>query len=351
MSRPVEASPRTSARAAASPRRTGRLLQRTLAVALGVGLLVWLLRRTGLRDIGEHLGALGWWAPALLAPYALVAWADSRGWRCTLARHDCPAVPLATLYAIRLAGEAINSVTPTAAVGGEPVKAWLLRARGIPAPEAFASVVIAKTALVASQSLFTALGVAALLAWLGRYALAAAWLAILLVAAAGFTALLVWAQGRNPARAVWRGLQRLFPRAAFVARLEAGASELDRRLAHFYRVERGAFVRATAWHLLGWLLGVTEVALIAASIGHPLPWLDALVIEALAQPIRATALVVPGGIGTQEVGGVWLCTLLGMPVAAATTLWLLKRTREIVFDAVGLAYLARAGGREGWRPT
>lgn len=348
----MAASPRIAASPTpVSPSRASRRLRRAVAVAAGAGLLVWLLRQAGLRDIWEHLRTLGWWAPLLLVPYALVAWADARGWRCTLARGDRAGVPVGALYAIRLAGEAVNSVTPTAAVGGEPVKAWLLRAHGIPAPAAFASVVIAKTALVASQGLFTALGVAALLAWLGRYGLAAAWLVILLVAAGGFTVLLVWAQARNPARAVWRGLRRLFPRAAFVARLEAGAGDLDRRLADFYRVERGAFFRATAWHLLGWLLGVTEVALMATTIGHPVAWLDALVIEALAQPIRATAIVVPGGIGTQEVGGVWLCTFLGMPVAAATTLWLLKRAREIVFDVVGLAYLARAGGHRGRRPA
>jgi len=339
----VEASPSTLARAAVAPRPARhRRLQRILAIALGSGLLVWLLVQTGPAAVWAHLRGLGWWAPAILVPYAVVGWADARGWRCTLARTDRAKIPLVSLYAIRLAGEAVNSVTPAAAVGGEPVKAWLLRGHGIPGPEALASVIIAKTALVASQSVFTALGVAAVLGWAGYPALAAIWLVILVTAASVFTAVLVWVQGRSPARAVWRGLGRLFPRAAFVARLEHSARDIDHRLAEFYRIERGAFLRAAAWHMLGWLLGVVEVALIASLIGHPIPWLEALVIEALAQPIRATAIVVPGGLGTQEVGGVWLCTFLGMPAAAATTLWLLKRAREAVFDGIGLLYLARA---------
>lgn len=308
---------------------------------------MWLLLQAGPGAVWAHLRSLGWWAPAILLPYAAVGWADARGWRCTLARPDRRKIRLASLYAIRLAGEAVNSVTPTAAVGGEPVKAWLLRAHGIPGPEALASVIIAKTALIASQSMFTALGVAAVLVWVGYPGLAAIWLAILVVAAAVFTAVLVWVQGRNPARAVWRGLGRLFPRAAFVARLEHGARDIDRRLAEFYRIERGAFLRAAAWHMLGWLLGVGEVALMASLIGHPIAWLEALAIEALAQPIRATAIVVPGALGTQEVGGVWLCTFLGMPTAAATTLWLLKRARETIFDGIGLLYLAGASAPRG----
>ena len=36
-----------------------------------------------------------------------------------------------------------------------------------------------------------------------------------------------------------------------------------------------------------------------------------------------------------------LCRFLGVPEPAAVTLWLLKRARELAFDSVGLAYLAR----------
>lgn len=327
---------------AAGRRAEKRRLQSAIAVAVGLALIGWLLHEAGLGAVLERLQALGWRAPLVLLPYAVIAWCDAVGWRCALSREHRHRVPLSGLYAVRLSGEAVNSVTPTAAVGGEPVKAWMLRSWGIPPPEALASVVIAKTALIASQSLFTAIGVAALLVWLGHERLAGAWLVVLTAAAVAFTAALVAMQRRSPARAVWRGLRRFFPRAAFVARLETGATDLDRRLAEFYHVERGAFLRGSVWHFAGWMLGVVEVQLMATLIGHPIPWWDALVIETMAQPIRATSIIVPGGLGTQEVGGVWLCTYLGMPEAAAVTLWLLKRARELVFDGYGLVYLARS---------
>ena len=91
-------------------------------------------------------------------------------------------------------------------------------------------------------------------------------------------------------------------------------------------------------------MGVTEVALIMYLIGAPIPWIDALIIEALSQPIRAAAVVIPGGLGTQEWGGVALCRLLGMAEDEAATLWLLKRGRELVLDGVGLLYLLRRSG-------
>jgi hypothetical protein len=55
-------------------------------------------------------------------------------------------------------------------------------------------------------------------------------------------------------------------------------------------------------------------------------------------------VIIPGGLGTQEWGGVALCSFLGMSEYDAATLWLLKRGRELVFDGVGLAYLVRRSG-------
>jgi hypothetical protein len=93
------------------------------------------------------------------------------------------------------------------------------------------------------------------------------------------------------------------------------------------------------------------VVVMVELIGGSVSWLDAFIIETLSQPIRATAILVPAGIGTQELGGVWLCTFLGMSEADAVTLWLLKRARELVFDGVGVAYLAQRGGRHALQPT
>jgi uncharacterized membrane protein YbhN (UPF0104 family) len=173
----------------------------------------------------------------------------------------------------------------------------------------------------------------------------ALWIAALVVVCALFTALLVWLQRRGPISAVWRGLRRLAPRSARIARLEATAEAIDARLAHYYRIERRAFVQATLWHFAAWLLGIWEVLLIMDLLDVPITLLDALIIEALAQPIRAVAVIVPGGLGLQEVGGVALASFLGVPEAAAVALWLVKRAREILFDVVGLVFLTqRAAG-------
>ncbi len=316
-----------------------------VALAVGAAILALLLYYSDLGPIEDHMGALGWISPLVLLPYLVVNIFDTLGWRCTLPPPAARRVPFVSLYLIRMAGEALNSLTVV--VGGEPVKAHLLRVHGVSGSDGLASVVIAKTALTVSQIIFVLLGVAALFDRIEQRAVGTLWLVLLVVVAAGFIMLMVRMQRRGPTVTVWGWLRRVAPRAAFVARLESRAQAIDVRLAEFYRIEGRAFRRATGFHLIGWLLGVVEVWAIMALIGEPIPWRDALIIEALAQVVRATALIIPGGLGTQEVGGVALCTFLGMAEPVALTLWLLRRGRELVFDGVGLLYLMRRAAVPG----
>jgi uncharacterized protein (TIRG00374 family) len=336
---PAEEPPSPGPAPPSSRRRTW--LRLVVSAAVGALLLGLLLASTDIDAVHELMGDLGPWSPLVLLPYALIAWADTLGWRCTFPPAVAVGLPFARLYLARMAGEGINSVTPTAAVGGEPVKLYLLRGLRLSPSDGVASLVIAKTALTVTQSLFVVLGIAAFLARQGLARLEVIALGGLLVLTAGFAVGLVRLQRRGPALTLWRWLHRVLPRARFVGRLRHAAASIDERLADFYRIEKGAFLRASGWHMLGWLLGVWEVKLMMWVIGAPITWGDALIIEAIAQPIRATAIVIPGGLGTQEIGGVAFCTYLGIAEPVAVTLWLLKRARELVFDGLGLLYLGR----------
>jgi len=342
----VEPARRDDAQEPAPPADTqppsgGSTIRTAITVVVGIVLLVWLMYHAGFDELHEQFDKIGFLAPLVLLPYIGVAIVDAIAWKHALPPDAQARVPFRTLVFARMAGEAVNSVTPTATIGGEPLKAQLLRADGVAMSDGLASVVVGKTTLTIAQSLFTALGFAALLLWLGRPGLAAFWLVVLLGVLVGFTYGLMHVQQRNPVTTLWRWATRVFPRVRRFQRLEAGSRAIDERLQDYYQDERGGFVRATAWNFAGWIFGVIEVQLMCTLIDHPIPWLEAFVIEAVAQPIRAVAIIVPGGLGIQEWGGVEFCTFLGMPEPVAATLWLLKRGREIVFDIVGLVYLGK----------
>ena len=110
-----------------------------------------------------------------------------------------PRPRLPALFMCKLAGEAVNQLTPLANLGGEPLKAFLLR-RQSPVSRGLASVVVNKAAQVFTGLLFTAVGLSmVLLYWELPLALPAPVRAGLGLLAAG-AVLLLWLGYRSQRR-------------------------------------------------------------------------------------------------------------------------------------------------------
>src|SRR5215510_886346 len=91
----------------------------------GIALLGWMVGRVGIRDLLASFQIVGFW----LVPYFLLEiipdLLHTAGWAACFQRPQ-RRLRLWQLYGIRLAGSAINQVTPTATIGGEVVKVLLL---------------------------------------------------------------------------------------------------------------------------------------------------------------------------------------------------------------------------------
>jgi hypothetical protein len=263
-----------------------------------------------------------------MVPQILVSVLDGAGWR-----YAFPGTTprLAPLVAGRLAGEAVNATTPTATMGGEPVKAWLVTRLGVPLDEGIASVLIAKTALVVSQLAFLVLGLGLGVWWrqLGPG---------LLLLMVGLTAyavvsvgILIWAQARGLLGAGRR----------ILAWLGVAAGDrlvrLDAHLRGFYRGRRDRLGLTLLFHLLGWLAGVIEVWWGLALLGQPVDLPTAVVIEAFVSGVRSASFVIPASLGAQEGGLVAISLACGLPGETGLTFGLIRRLREAVWAAAGYA--------------
>src|SRR5581483_264179 len=326
-----------------SGRHRRRLLVNIFAGLVGVGLLGFLVWEVGVRELLVYVRRIGWSAPLLL-PSIVVALCDAKGWACTLpATASLPHIPLWRWSLARLAGEAVNNLTPTANLGGEPVKVYMLRAHGLPTEAGLASVVVAKTALTVSQIVFILLGIPFFLHRLGWIQQGWWILGPLLLLAYGFTLLLIRWQRRGLMSTLMRLFRRLFPRWQRLARWEERATAIDAHLLHFYNGNTRGFVASTCYHFGGWLCGAIELLVFLVLMGVPAAPTDALIIETMIQPLTVAALVIPGALGIQEAGGVFLCRLLGIDEGAGLTLMALRRARETIYNGIGLAALMQMG--------
>lgn len=266
-------------------------------------------------------------------PAVLVNAADALGWRFAFLRDG---VPFRTLLAVRVAGEAFNMATPTATLGGEAVKSWLLRGR-LPLADTVPSLIVAKTTITIGQGLLLVLGVA-----LARATVAAnstllpamQWLVVVEAFALGAFALL-------QTRGLFGRGGRLLERLGLPAGLAGDAlGRADDALARFYREHPGRLVLSIGFHFAGWLLGALETWLILTFLGVEVSLVTATVIEAFGMAIRVATFLIPGNLGALEGGYVAIFAALGLGATAGVTFSLVRRMREVVWIATGLVVFA-----------
>jgi putative membrane protein len=306
---------------------------RVCLLLLGVGFLAVLVAENDPAATFAALQRVGWrLVIVVLFPVVPVMLLDTLGWRYAF-RVD--RVPFWTLVYVRVAGEAINLVTPTAALGGEAVKTWLLRDRA-PVDETVASVVVAKTTITIAQGLFLLVGI--VVAWMvglpGGWLPGMLWLLGIEVVALG---LFVVAQTRGMFGWTARLLARLPLRSS---RLADALGRIDDRVATFYVREPRRLFLSIAFHFAAWVLGTVEAWLILHFLEVDVSLAVATVIEAFANAIRVATFLVPANVGVLEGGYVAMFRPLGLASSLAIAFGLVRRVREVVWITIGLVIVA-----------
>ena len=304
---------------------------RVVLFLLGVGGLAFLVVRIGPDAIAAAFAELRWWQFILVClPYGVIMIVDTLGWRYAFARDTAP---FHRLLGARLAGDAVNVVTAMASVGGEAVKAWLIR-RDVSYEESVPAVVIAKTTITVAQALFLLVGIVVAWAALPMDSVVVRsmlWLLVIEVLAVGgfFLVQVVGLVGRGGKLLAALGV---VDDAAYAARL-------DRALREFYSRDRRRLLLSVGFHLGGWLLGGLETYLMLVVLGVPVPVLTAIVIEAFGSAVRFATFLVPASIGASEGANAAAFAALGFTSSAGLAFSLVRRGRQVVWIAIGLLTL------------
>lgn len=318
-----------------------RSLLRLLVLGAGLALFASFVYRAGLEDIWEAVSRLGWLAPVVLAPYALVYGADTLGWAFAFGSRHRHGLGFRRLYRIRWCGEAVNNILPSATVGGEAVKVYLLHKHGVAAGDAAAAVIVGRTAQTLAQVAFIALGAGAFLGVAEDTSGLRVGTAIVLVASAAAVAALFWLQTHGMFTTLLRLLDALPWRLPGVGAQRERLHRVDRRVVEFYRYDRRHFLMSASSYLGGWLLDTLDILVVALLLGQPVGWWQALAIEAFVGVAKLMGFLVPGTLGIQESSIAVMCRLAGLPEAFGLAYAIIRRGRDVTFAAAGwlLLYL------------
>lgn len=314
---------------------------RPLLLLAGVAFIAYLVYETGPSTVWDSMRTLSWRLLVVVCfPYAVTTTLDTLAWRCAFRDR---AAPFATLWGARLAGEAVNATTPTASVGGEPVKAYLVR-RSVPLQEALASVIVDKTTIVVGQGLFLALGLAAATSVMEVSSPVMTAMLVLLglevAAVGGF----IFVQTQGAAGGGGRLLERfgLGPGARGQERLDG----LDQALVTLYRRHRPRLLAAVLFHFLAWTIGSLEIFLVLRFLGLPVSLPTAVAIESFGTAVKFASFMIPASVGALEGGNVAIFAAFGLGGAAGLSYTLIRRLREAVWIVVGLVAMAMLSARQ-----
>ena len=305
----------------------------------GAALLVVLLWRLGPSEILDAFGQVGWYfVLALLLGAAHQATRAVALRACVVRRH---VLRYRDVLAIRLSGEAIQSLTLTGPVLAEPTKAWLLETRGLTLKEGFAATI---TEYLIYTFVTAVMSITGLLYLIVKFdpsptvrsiaiSMVSLCVVFLLVSAVaiGRRYYLIGTIIAALARiGILRG--RLTPDMTWI-------NQMEDLLLMVFRDSPAQFARVALLETAAQGLLVLELFLLLHALHVSASGWLAFVIEASLKFFEFAFLFVPLQLGVSEGSYALLFGVMGLPLAAGFALAFLRRARSLMIATVGLGTL------------
>jgi 1L-myo-inositol 1-phosphate cytidylyltransferase len=324
--------------ATAKAPRTSWKKARFLFSGAGLLLLIYLLSKIGTRAVLVHVAQFGPWFLVIIALSLGWLFAGACAWHLIQSAYFRP-VPLLRLFRVKIISDSLNTLIPSANVGGDAVRAFLIR-KHAPLTEGIPGILVDKTVeysiglfFIMTGFLFSLLFVE-LPSWMN--AAAAACLGGTLL---GIVVLVIfqlkgifWTLGR---------IGKVVPRVRrYVAKREGAIRDLDRNLHLIYRHPNPRTLLAAALHYLARVMGAAEIFIILRVLGSQITFIQSIFTATGVTIINTAFFVVPGHVGVMESAHVVILRSLGFSAALGLSLGVIRRIRKLATVALGLGLFA-----------
>lgn len=311
-------------------------------IYLGIGLVllvpvVWAFDFEAALGLVGQIGILSFLA--VMAVVLFLQLLEALTWQLTIpSLRMTHLLSAARIWMVRMVGEAFNRVIPAGSLGGEPLKAVLLKRNcAVGYREGLASLYTIRMVDLAGQLVFVLGGsVAILLAdsiapsykigiGLGVLVLCAMLASLALLPHSWLSARIKWFLRRRSWGA--RAIEAL-----------SHIEDIEDRVVRFRRRHPRRFWVALALSVTHWTLGSFEVYLTFWVLGHPISIAEAVMIEAVLQLVRTVTFFIPGNLGSQEGAYVLFgVALTGTAASVGLGAAIVRRLRELILLLLGFA--------------
>jgi len=312
-----------------------QLSLRFFAAVLGLGLLSYLVFRTGPGIVWRHLQAVGWGFVLVILLGGLSQLAKTCAWRQAFT-CDIRGLSWSRSFVAQLISDGIGQFGVAGKVAGEGARISLL-GRAVPLSNALSAGAIDGALHTFSAVLVTVLGISAIL-MIGpvsvRWRVYAALLIAVLVSVVILAAVAVrnrWQLVGHATRAIGR-LPRLH---TWVGDKQPIIDSAEDNLLSFRDEAPAAFWATLIFNLLWHMLAALEVYIILRFTGAGFTVRSAFIVEGLTKVINLVGALNPGNFGTYEGGSMLIAKMFGVASTTGLTLALCRRARTVFWAGVG----------------
>lgn len=315
-----------------------RYLFKILFILLGLGIAFLLARKMGFDTIVENFRVLSWRALPILALGAVWYFLYTLAWDQFLRRLK-GSISLFELFRAKLAGEAVNTVTPASFLGGDPVRIYILK-KHFPVTEGAASVVVDRTLHTMAVLLLIYIGIIAAFWKLPFLPLNMRYgLPIILIISSVFMAFVYSHQRRGLFTFLMYLLRKLHIKKSFSAMSLEKFQQLDGYIADFHLRSPKGFWIALLLHFSGRMLGVVEIYVVGKIFYPEFTFYAALLLGAISPLVNFIFAFIPGALGVMEGAYSGILYLLKMPPEIGLSIQIYRRVRALFWIMIGFIAL------------
>jgi len=312
-----------------------QLSLRFVAALLGLGLLGYLVFRTGPGVVWKQLEAVGWGLALIIILGGFSQFIKTCAWRQAFT-CDISGLSWSRSFVAQLVSDALGQFGVAGKVLGEGMRISLLGST-VPVSSGLSAGAIDGGLHTFSAVVVTVLGIVATL-MLAPVSVRWRVYAVLLIA--GLTSVVIlaavalahrWPLMGNAIRVIGR-----FPRLhTWVSSKEPIIDSAEHNLLFFHSEAPAAFWATLIFNLLWHMLAVLEVYIILRFMGTGFTIGGAFIVEGLTKVINLVGALNPGNFGTYEGGSMLIAKMFGVTSTTGLTLALCRRARTVFWSGVG----------------
>ncbi|MCP4217559.1 MAG: flippase-like domain-containing protein [bacterium] len=315
---------------------------------VGVLIFAFLIYKIGLFEIWENVKKLTLTNFLILMGLRLLYWTiRTINWKVILDEYG-EKLSLFHLFTARIGSHAISQLTPSAQVGGEAARIFMINSSS--KKISLASVVVDKTIEFLTVIAFTIIGVTIAIT---RLALPVKLKTIFVAVVVVTTLLLLFIlskQKKGLLGWIMDLLAKMKIKPKFLEKNRESIKETDEYISEFYSKHRWGFVKVIALYSLQILFWATEIHLSLVFIGaDDITFMDSFLITVLGNLAFIFPLI-PGSLGIYEATYIALFAILGKGTGYGFTLVLIRRILALLWAGIGLLGMLKTG-KEGKSKT